>query len=61
MYNANNGKTERVGRLIRMHANNRTEIQECGAGDIAAIVGLKDTITGHTLCDEKYPIQLESM
>ena len=61
VYNANNGKTERVGRLIRMHANNRTEIQEVSAGDIAAIVGLKDTITGHTLCDEKHPIQLESM
>ena len=61
VYNANNGKTERVGRLIRMHANNRTEITEVGAGDIAAIVGLKDTITGHTLCDEKHPIQLESM
>ena len=61
VYNASNGKTERVGRLIRMHANNRTEIQEVSAGDIAAIVGLKDTITGHTLCDEKHPIQLESM
>ena len=61
VYNANNGKTERVGRLIRMHANTRTEIQEVKAGDIAAIVGLKDTITGHTLCDEKAPIQLESM
>ena len=61
VYNANNGKTERVGRLIRMHANNRTEIQEVSAGDIAAIVGLKDTIAGHTLCDEKHPIQLESM
>ena len=61
VYNSNNGKTERVGRLIRMHANNRQEINEVGAGDIAAIVGLKDTITGHTLCDEKHPIQLESM
>ncbi len=61
VYNANNGKTERVGRLIRMHANNRTEIQEVKAGDIAAIVGLKDTITGHTLCDKDHPIQLESM
>ena len=61
VYNANNGKTERVGRLIRMHANTRQEITEVGAGDIAAIVGLKDTITGHTLCDEKHPIQLESM
>jgi len=44
-----------------MHANNRQEITEVGAGDIAAIVGLKDTITGHTLCDEKKPIKLESM
>ena len=61
VYNSNTGKTERVGRLIRMHANNRQEITEVGAGDIAAIVGLKDTITGHTLCDEKHPIQLESM
>ena len=61
VYNSITGKTERVGRLIRMHANNRQEITEVGAGDIAAIVGLKDTITGHTLCDEKHPIQLESM
>ena len=61
VYNSNTGKNERVGRLIRMHSNNRTEISEVGAGDIAAIVGLKDTITGHTLCDEKHPIQLESM
>ncbi len=61
VYNSITGKQERVGRLIRMHSNNRTEIQEVGAGDIAAIVGLKDTITGHTLCDEKHPIQLESM
>ncbi len=61
VYNSITGKTERVGRLIRMHANQRQEITEVGAGDIAAIVGLKDTITGHTLCDEKHPIQLESM
>ena len=61
VYNSITGKQERVGRLIRMHANHRTEIDEVGAGDIAAIVGLKDTITGHTLCDEKHPIQLESM
>ena len=61
VYNSNTGKQERVGRLIRMHSNTRTEISEVGAGDIAAIVGLKDTITGHTLCDEKHPIQLESM
>ncbi len=61
VYNSNTGKQERVGRLIRMHSNQRQEISEVGAGDIAAIVGLKDTITGHTLCDEKHPIQLESM
>ena len=61
VYNSITGKQERVGRLIRMHANNRQEISEVGAGYIAAIVGLKDTITGHTLCDEKHPIQLESM
>ena len=61
VYNSNTGKTERVGRLIRMHSNTRQEISEVAAGDIAAIVGLKDTITGQTLCDEKHPIQLESM
>ena len=61
VYNSITGKQERVGRLIRMHSNQRQEISEVGAGDIAAIVGLKDTITGHTLCDEKHPIQLESM
>ena len=61
VYNSITGKNERVGRLIRMHSNQRQEINEVGAGDIAAIVGLKDTITGHTLCDEKHPIQLESM
>ncbi len=61
VYNSNTGKQERVGRLIRMHSNTRQEISEVGAGDIAAIVGLKDTITGHTLCDEKHPIRLESM
>ncbi|MEG1499601.1 MAG: elongation factor G, partial [Clostridia bacterium] len=61
VYNSITGKNERVGRLIRMHSNKQTEIPEVCAGDIAAIVGLKDTITGHTLCDEKHPIQLESM
>ncbi len=61
VYNSNTGKQERVGRLIRMHSNTRQEITEVGAGDIAAIVGLKDTITGHTLCDEKHPVRLESM
>src|SRR5690606_38641842 len=61
VYNPGKGRKERVGRLIRMHANNREEITEVGAGDIAAIVGLKDTITGDTLCDENKPILLESM
>ena len=61
VYNSNKGTKERVGRLIRMHSNQREEIKEVGAGDIAAIVGLKDTITGETLCDEKQPIVLESM
>ena len=61
VYNSNKGEKERVGRLIRMHANQREEIKEVGAGDIAAIVGLKDTITGETLCDEKNPIVLEGM
>ena len=61
VYNSNKGEKERVGRLIKMHANQREEIKEVGAGDIAAIVGLKDTITGETLCDEKHPIVLESM
>ncbi len=61
VYNSNKGEKERVGRLIRMHANQREEIKEVGAGDIAAIVGLKNTVTGETLCDENHPIQLESM
>ena len=61
VYNATNGKRERVGRLLMMHANHREEIQEVYTGDIAAMVGLKDTTTGDTLCDEDHPIQLESM
>ena len=61
VYNANKGERERVGRLVRMHANSRTEEQEAYAGDIVAIVGLKNTTTGETLCDEKHPIILESM
>lgn len=61
VYNSTKDTKERVGRLIKMHANNREEISEVGAGDIAAIVGLKNTTTGDTLCDEKYPIILESM
>ncbi len=61
VYNSCKGKRERVGRLLRMHANNRQEIDEAYAGEIVAIVGLKDTTTGETLCDEKQPVILESM
>ncbi len=61
VYNSTKDKRERVGRLVRMHANSRTEIDEAHAGDIVAIVGLKDTTTGDTLCDESNPIILESM
>ncbi len=59
--NANKGKRERVGRVLRMHANKREEIREVFTGDIAAVVGLKDTATGETLCVENHPILLESM
>jgi elongation factor G len=59
--NANKGKKERIGRILRMHANNRTEITEVYAGEIAAAVGLKDTTTGDTLCDESHLVILESM
>jgi elongation factor G len=61
VYNATKGKTERVGRLLKMHANKREEIKEVYAGDIAAAVGLKQVSTGDTLCDEKKPVVLESM
>ncbi|RKO63390.1 translation elongation factor EF-G [Caldibacillus debilis GB1] len=59
--NSTKGKRERIGRLLQMHANHRSEISEVYAGDIAAAVGLKDTTTGDTLCDEKNPVILESM
>ncbi|GBF77030.1 elongation factor G [Paenibacillus sp. 598K] len=59
--NATKGKRERVGRILQMHANSRQEITEVYSGDIAAAVGLKDTVTGDTLCDEKAPVILESM
>ncbi len=59
--NTRRGKKERIGRLLRMHANKREEITEVKAGDIAAAVGLKDVITGDTLCDLKHPIVLEAM
>ncbi len=61
IYNSSKGKRERVGRVLRMHANHREEMSEVYTGDICAIVGLKDTFTGDTLCDEKNPIVLESM
>ena len=61
IYNSTKDTRERVGRLLKMHANKREEIKEVAAGDIAAIVGLKNTLTGDTLCDEKSPIILESM
>lgn len=59
--NSTKGKRERIGRILQMHANHREEISELYAGDIAAAVGLKDTTTGDTLCDEKHPVVLESM
>ncbi len=55
------GKRERIGRILRMHANKREELKECTAGNIYAVVGLRDTRTGDTLCDEKRPIVLERM
>ena len=58
--NASTGNKERIGRLVRMHANHREEIKEIKAGDIAAVIGLKDTTTGNTLCD-KHPVLLESL
>lgn len=61
VYNSTKGKRERIGRILLMHANHREEIQEVYSGDIAAAVGLKDTTTGDTLCDEKNSIILESM
>ena len=61
VYNSTKGKKERIGRILQMHANNRKEINFLYSGDIAAVVGLKDTTTGDTLCDEAHPIILESM
>jgi elongation factor G len=61
VYNAAKDKKERLGRILRMHANKREEVETVYAGDIAAAVGLKDTTTGDTLCDEKHKIVLESM
>ena len=61
VYNSNTGQKERIGRILRMHANHREDVEEVEAGDIAAAVGLKNTTTGDTLCDEKHPIVLESI
>ncbi len=61
VYNSVKGKKERVARILRMHANHREEVEEVAAGEICALVGLKDTTTGDTLCDENHPIILEKM
>jgi elongation factor G len=61
VYNATKDKRERVGRLLQMHANKREEIEEVRAGDIAAAIGLKETRTGDTMCDDEHPIILEAM
>jgi elongation factor G len=61
VYNSTKGKKERIGRLVKMHANHRQEVEELLAGDLGAIVGLKETTTGDTLCDEENPIILEKM
>ena len=59
--NTTTGEKERVGRIVRMHADKREDIEEIGAGDIAAVVGVKSTFTGHTLCDVTHPIALEAI
>ena len=61
VFNSTKGKKERIGRILQMHANSRQEIERVYAGDIAAAVGLKDTTTGDTLCDDKAQVILESM
>jgi len=61
VYNSNKGNRERIGRILRMHANHREDVESVEAGDIAAAVGLKNTTTGDTLCDEKFPIMLENI
>ena len=59
--NSTKGQKERIGRILQMHANHREDIEQVYAGDIAAVVGLKNSTTGDTLCDEKAPVILESM
>ena len=61
VYNSTKGKTERLGRILQMHSNERHDIDCCYAGDIAAAIGIKNTTTGDTFCDEKHPVILESM
>jgi len=61
VYNSTKGKSERLGRILQMHANERKDIDCCYAGDIAAAIGIKNTTTGDTFCDDKHPIILESM
>ena len=61
VYNVSKGKKERIGRLLKMHANSREEIEQIGAGDLGAVIGLKDTSTGDTLADQDHPIELESI
>jgi elongation factor G len=61
VYNSSKGKKERIARMLEMHANSREDRKIARAGDIVAIGGLKDTVTGETLCDEKHPIILEKM
>ena len=61
VYNSTKGKSERLGRILQMHANERKDIDACYAGDIAAAIGIKNTTTGDTFCDDKHPIILESM
>ncbi|MCL1893148.1 MAG: elongation factor G [Holophagaceae bacterium] len=61
IFNVNKGRKERIGRLLQMHANKREEIEEVRTGDIAAVVGFKDALTGQTICDEAEPVILESM
>ena len=61
VYNSTTGQKERIGRILQMHANSREEIKEVHAGDIAATVGLKNTMTGNTLCEEGHPVVLESI
>jgi len=61
IYNVSRGRKERIGRLVKMHANKREEITEILAGDICAVVGLKNVVTGDTICDEKSPVLLESI